>query len=198
MMDLKEERPAYVRFEIQQEEDRAATLANGYYTTRDVEVALITPPYSKDCNEKKVADWLKELDDNVRAGRLPLKWAEGYKAHYRAWKSGQEPPLDGVPIKGWSMLSPAQQQNLLQIGVKTVEDLAQMNDEGMKRYGMGALDLKTKAAAWLKTARDIGPITQENAALKVRVEEQDRKIADLTEMVKELQAKSRGKDKVSA
>ena len=36
-MDLQEERPPYVTFEMRAVEDRAATIKNGYYTTKDVE-----------------------------------------------------------------------------------------------------------------------------------------------------------------
>lgn len=186
-IDLQEERPAYVRFEKRAVEDRAATIANGHYSTKDVEMALITPPYSRDCVEKEVKDWLAQLDEHVRNKRMPPRWRDAYKAQYEAWKKGEEIPVDGVPIKGWSMLSPSQQQNLLQIGVRTVEDLAGMNDEGMKRYGMGALDLKTKAAAWLKTAKSgvakatqqISALTAENKTLKETVEEQGKAIAEL-------------------
>lgn len=198
-IDLQEERPAYVRFEKRAVEDRAATIANGHYTTRDIEMALITPPYSRDCVEKEVKDWLVELDEHVRNNRMPPRWRDGYRAQYEAWKKGEELPVDGVPIKGWAMLSPSQQANLLQIGVRTVEDLAQMNDEGMKRYGMGALDLKTKAVAWLKTAKSgIAKATQENAALKVKVATLEETVQSQADAIKELTRRLDARDKVAA
>lgn len=198
MMDLQKEMPAWVQFEIRGEEDRDATIKNGHYTERDVEFALITPPYSKDCVEKKVADWLIELDGHERNNRLPAAWVAGYKAKYKAWKEGQEIPEDGIPIKGWTMVSPAVQNNLLQIGVRTVESLAKMNDEGMKRYGMGALDLKNRALAWLKTAKNVAPVAQENAALKVKVDGLETQVQQLLESNKELSRRLDQRDKVPA
>lgn len=187
MIDLKEDRPAYVRFEMRAKEDRAATIANGHFTTKDVEYALITPPNSRDCVEQEIPVWLNQLDVDVRNGRIPPNWAKSYKAQYEAWKRGEEIPVDGVPIKGWAMLSPSQQQNLLQIGIRTVEDLAAMNDESMRRYGMGALDIKTKAVAWLKTAKsgvakatqEIAALKAENKSLKESLEEQGKALAEL-------------------
>lgn len=198
MMDLQKEMPAWVQFEIRGVEDRDATMRNGHYTERDVEFALITPPYSKDCVEKEVKDWLIELDDHVRNHRLPEGWAAGYKAKYQAWKAGQEIPEDGIPIKGWAMVSPAVQANLLQIGVRTVEALAKMNDEGMTRYGMGAMDLKNRAIAWLKAAKNVAPVAQENAALKVQVNDLITKVSQLMESNAELKRRLDQRDSVAA
>ena len=185
-IDMKDEIPAFVRFEVRAEEDRTATIKNGHYTTKDIEYALITPPYSKDCVEKEVSAWLSELVEHVRNNRIPERWADSYRKKYEAWKKGLEIPEDGVPIKGWSMISPAQQSNLIETGVRTVEALAKINDEGMKRFGMGALDLKNRAAAWLKQAKGIGPVAQENASLKARVEDLDEQVKKLIEDNKEL------------
>jgi polyhydroxyalkanoate synthesis regulator phasin len=75
-------------------------------------------------------------------------------------------PLNGEPIKGWGVISPAQQANLIAINILTVEDLAAVNDEGCRRIGMGAAELRDKAKAWLSQMADKGPLTQENALLK--------------------------------
>jgi len=180
-MEIKEERPAFVRFEIRPMEDRAASEAAGHYVAKNVEFALITPPYSKDCVEQVCTDWLKQLDENVNAGRLPAQWRDQYKQSYAAWKSGNEIPENGTPIKGWPVISPAQQQNLIAINVRTVEDLALMNDEGVTRYGMGAMDLRNKAQAWLKSAKDSGAITIQNANLKAQMDALQSNFAILQE-----------------
>lgn len=188
-MDLKEERPAYVRFEIRAVEDRNATIKNGYFTTKDVEFALVTPPYSKDCIEKEVTAWLHENEENARKQRIPREWADKWKAAYEAWKKGQELPLDGTPIKGWGVLSPAQQSNLLAVGVKTVQDLAKLNAEGAARIGMGAIDLKNRAIAYLKAEQGPGKAAQQIAALEAdnsRLEEQVKQLAATVDELKSM------------
>lgn len=194
MIDLKDDRPPYVTFELRPEEDRAKTIENGYFTTQDVEYALITPPYSKDRIEKTVKAWFDECEVNVREGRMPQKWFDYWKTGYKAWKEGQEIPVDGQPIKGWRKISPAQEKNLLAIGVRTVEDLAKMNDEGMKRYGMGAQQLKDLAIAELK---DPNKLANENAALKADLATANERIDALVKRLEAVEAKAK-KEKAAA
>lgn len=190
-MDMKEDRPAWVQFEVRAVERRNEA---GESIKVDVDFALVTPPYSKDCVELIAEEWLKQCDVDVSAGRLPNTWRDQWKAAYKAWKEGQEPPVNGTPLKGWPMLSPAQLQNLLHMGLRAVEDVAGMNDEGMRRYGMGALDLKNKATAFLKAQSGPAKVASENAALKVKVDDQANTIAILQEKLTELeQAISRKK-----
>jgi hypothetical protein len=103
-------------------------------------------------------------------------------------------PLDGEAIKGWGVISPAQQANLIAINIRTVEDLAAVNDEGLKRIGMGAGELRDKAKAWLSQLADKGPLTQENAllkgenfALKASVTLLESRVKELAERVEILQ-----------
>lgn len=160
------ERPAYVQFERRPIEDKAASLEQGRFVAKDVDFALVTPPYSKDQVVSRIDRWKENLENNVRLGKIPKEWRDHYLKAYDAWKNGQELPLNGTPIKGWGMISPAQQEMLVHIKVLTVEDLAGINEEGQRRIGMGALDLKNKAVAWVSQNKDKGPLTQEVALLK--------------------------------
>ncbi len=161
----REDRPAIVRFKRVAVEDKAASLAAGRYVARDVDYALITPPYSKDIYEVKVDQWLRNLDLDVQNERIPAAWRDMYIKSHEAWKNGQEMPLNGTAIRGWPVISPAQQEMLIRLNILTVEDLAAANDEGLRRIGMGGSELRTKARAWAAQAADKGPLTQQNAAL---------------------------------
>lgn len=185
-MEMNEERPPYVMFETRAVEDRDASLKNGAYTTKDVDFALITPPGSKDCIEQIVDEWFRINDENVKRERMPASWRDKWKESYRLWKSGQEIPLDGTPVKNWGILTPAQRANLIGMNIRTVEDVAKMNDEAQRRFGMGALDLKNKAIAYLKESQGTGKLVQENAALKVQVSDLSAKVNELIEANKKL------------
>lgn len=167
----RKERPAHVRFERVAKEDKAASLEAGHYVAKDVDYALITPPYSKDEVRVKVTQWIENMQQDVRNERMPAEWQEFNLKAYRAWQNGQEIPLNGTPIRGWGVISPAQQETLIRMMVLTIEDLAAINDEGLRRIGMGALELKNKAIAWLQSIKDKGPLVMENAALKTKVEQ---------------------------
>ena len=180
----------YVRFERVAVEDPKATLAAGHYVAKDIDRAYVTPPYSKDVMIFKVENWLNQLSVDASQGRIPKDWVEKYKRAYEAWKQGQELPLDGFPIKGWGVCSPAQQETLIRLHILTVEQLAAVNDEGIRRIGMGAVDLKNKADAWLKQLNKAGKPTvemaalkKENASLKSQVENLEEKLAKLAALV---------------
>lgn len=173
----RKERPAYVRFETRAIEDKAASVAAGRYIARDVDYVLITPPYSKDVMIFKVTQWFDNMTRDVQNNRLPEEWAANYRKQYELWKAGQEIPLDGTPIKGWGLASPAQQETLIRMNVRTVEDLARMNDEGIRRFGMGGVEMKNKAVAWLaqsdqgKSAAKMAELETENSRLKTDLKE---------------------------
>lgn len=184
----REERPAYVRFERRPVEDKEASLREGRYVAKDVDFALVTPPYSKDCVEQKVTRWLEDLERGVRDGRIPKQWADLWKEGYHKWQNGQEMPLHGTPILGWGVVSPAQQKMLIAVNCMTVEDLAQVNDEGMKRIGMGALDLRNKAKNWLASMKDHGGVTVQMTALESENKVLKASLETLQTQVKALQA----------
>ncbi len=162
----KEKRPAYVRFERRPIEDKAASLAAGRAVSKDVDFALVTPPFSKDCVEYKVDTWLINMEKNLRDGRIKPEWAEIWKKGLENWRNGQEAPVNGTSVRDWSSISPAQVKNLLSAGCHTIEDLAAVNGEGLKRIGMGGMELRNKAKAWLQAAESHGPLVMEVSALK--------------------------------
>jgi hypothetical protein len=184
--EQREDRPAYVRFERVAIEDVVETLAQGHYVAKDVDMALITPPYSKDVMKYKVKAWFDILDQDVRNNRIPQRWVDNYKEAYRAFQNGQELPVNGSPIRGWGVISPAQQETLIKMNVLTVEDLAAMNDEGMKRVGMGGIDLKNKAKAWLLQLKDVGALTLQMADLQKKFANQEATIVSQGEKMEEM------------
>jgi len=183
----RKDRPAYVRFQRRAVQNHQASLAAGKYVGNNVDYALITPPYSKDVVELKVETWFKNMIEDVRNDRLPQSWADQYREMYDKWKVGEEMPLRGTAIRGWGVLSPAQQETLISMNVLTVEDLAGINDEGCRRIGMGAMDLKNKAVAWLAQLNDLGPLTFKVAALEQTIKNKDGEISALTQKVTTLQ-----------
>lgn len=186
MINENDVRMPYVRFERVAFEDKEATLKSGHYVAKDVDMAYITPYCSKDIMKYKVNIWFDQLAIDARNNRIPNEWVDKYKKAYESWKNGQELPLDGIPIKGWGVISPAQQETLIRMHVLTVEQLADITSEGILRIGMGGQDLKNKAVAWLKSLKKSGNITIENAELKKQVESQAFTIEQLENKVKAL------------
>lgn len=191
MLEEKEDRPSFIRFERRAIEDPVASREAGHYVAKDMDYVLVTPAYSKDVWENKVSTWLENLTYEHNQGRISKDQLEAYKKAYQMWQNGQEMPLNGCPIKGWGMISPAQQETLIRMHILTVEQLAAITQEGTNRIGIGAVDMKNKAEAWLKQTKNKGAATleitelkKENRQLKKTVELLEKKIEQLSVMAK--------------
>lgn len=196
MVEVMKARPAYVRFVKQAFEDRAASLSAGHSVSKDVVMAHITSPGSRDTVVRNAAEWLAYLADQVRDERFPDEWYQGYKRAYERFLEGEELPPEGTPIKTWPVLTPAQIQNLIAHNIYTVEDLASINEEAKAGIGMGAIELQKKAQNWLQAANDVGKVTQKITALEIQVKQLIEQNERQTGMIQEL--KSQLKERAEA
>lgn len=177
----------YVDFEIRVEEDREETLKAGRFVGRDVDFAVITLPGGKDVRRRPVTD---ELLNEWRHGRWrggtqikpPAPWA----IHaYERWKAGREIPENGWALRHWNALSPAQLKTCLAANVRTVEDLAALNDEGVKRLGIGGLHMVRLAREALKQ-KEGQKDTHKIVALEQDVERLTRQVQELVAVNQDL------------
>ena len=190
MTDPKD-RPPYIRFERRPVEDRTASIAAGHYVTRDVDFVILMRAGSKDTVEKEVASFLDEWRKRATEGQIPMTWFEDAKRGYEFWLNGETLPERGTPIKGWQLVSPAQQANLIAAGIRTVEDLAELPDSMFISVGIGAQGLKQQAKSWLATAANTGSIAAENAAMKIQLATQSEQIAALMAQMASLKPKEK-------
>lgn len=165
-----DERPAYVTFETRPVEDRAASLTSGRFVGKDVDFAIVTPPGSKDRYEYIVLEWFDRLADQVRQKRYNPQWLDAYQAAYKAYKAGREAPLQGTPLRDWPALSPSSYRTCVDLGILTVEDLAAINEEGLRRLGMGGRALKDRAIAWLQAAQGPGALAAQLQAMQAQLD----------------------------
>ena len=194
ILERDEDRAAYVRFERIAVKDNEASLKDGFYKSKDQDMIYVTPPYSKDEYTSKVDVFFQKKEGDVRSGRIPQKHLELWKEAYAHWRKGQEPPLDGTDVRNWAVISPAQAKNMISAGCRTIEDLAQANDEALRRIGMGGNDLKNKAKAWLQAAKDHGPLTEEISQLKNQNKQLQGTIDSLQEQIKRFEIRMDAQD----
>lgn len=191
MAEIMRERPAYVRFEKRPIEDRDESIKKGHWVGKDVIYALVTPPGTKDVVVVEAEEWIKRLKREESEGRIPSQFVEAYERAFEKYKKGEELPLDGTPIRGWPPLSPAQQQNCIAMNILTVEDLANLNSEGMARFGMGVVELKRKAANWLEAATSTGALSAKMTALEIRQTDLEDQNVRQRKLIEELQAENK-------
>lgn len=181
-----EPKPPYVQFEYRSVEDREASEKEGHFVGKDVIFVLVTPAGTRDRIEREVDDWLNSLDEGIKQERIPAFWGQAYRKALEDFKESRETPEFGTPIKDWPSVSASQVKLLLDINVRTVEQLAEANEETVQRIGMGGRALKAKAQAWLDSSKDTGKVAselealrEEIKALKTRDDEREKELAKL-------------------
>ena len=199
-----EARPPYVVFELRGVEDRTKTIETGRYTVKDVPFAVITPQGSKDRIERVAEEWFEYLDQQVRENRFPDSWLTQYKQLFKAWQDGLEMVVEGTDLRNWPGISPAQLSALRSANLRTVEDVAGANEEGLRRIGMGGRALKTRAEGWIasiegpgKASERLAGIEAENADLRLRNDSLEEQLKDLSSKVESVLAE-RGGNKQAA
>lgn len=185
-LQSKAGQPAFAQFYTEAKHLPKASEQAGHYVAIDMDMVEVRQIGSVNSVKFKVEQWLKQNDIEVTQGRMPSEHAEKYRESYRRWKAGQELPIEGTPIKSWPVITPAQVKMVLEVGVRTVEELSELSDEGLKRIGMGAIELKNKAKAWMAASQDKGKLAQEMAALQQENSVLKGSLDTLTAQVNEL------------
>ena len=181
-MELHQARPPFVEFKRVAVHDKLRSEELGRRVTKDLDMAFIMQPGSKDQVERIAMDWLDMIRSklvNGAADAYPQEWVDGFRKKFDAWKSGQDAPLNGTSVKEWPVLSPAQADNFISMHILTIEDVAAMTEEAMRSYGMGGRELKQKAQEWCK-GKDSATI--ENEVLKKQLEALTERLAQLEQM----------------
>jgi hypothetical protein len=172
---------------------------DGVPVFRDVELVTVRQPGGVDSIIYELDKWLNSvIPSELNSGRLHPDIAEYYRKAAKRFREGQEIPVEGTPIKTWPVLTPAQAETVLGIHVRTVEELANLADDGVRRLGMGGIDLKNKAKAWLAAASDKGKLTHEMAALQKKSELQENTIESLKSQIDQLKVMVGAKQTVAS
>ena len=181
------ERPCYIEFELIAEEDRNESIAQGMPVYKDVEMAHLTPTGCQGTTRIPKVITAKLLDewrngDKRRQGPVPY-----YIQAYDAWKSGLEVPANGLDIKNWPGVTPAQLKTCQEAGARTVEDLDEANADTIRKLGMGGLALIQKAKSYLENA-ETNKAAEEISALRVTMDDMKRLLDKQKDQISELQS----------
>lgn len=188
---LMPQRPPFIVFEQRAIEDRNASIAAGGLVMRDVDYVIVRQVGCKDTVEKEAEGWLVDIEKAAAQGTYPGEWVRHFREKYQAFKAGQAEPELGLSVRQWPSLSKAQAENLIAAGVRTVEDVATMNEQTMQRVGMGARELQRKARAYVDS-RETNKAAEQIAALQADLENRDATITSLEQRLAKLEAAAEG------
>lgn len=134
------------------------------------EFDLIT--FIKKCNPGDPTNIVERPANDGDKDEWPQQWAAfERRTSYR--------PESGTPLEDWPRLDVATVAKLKALEFHTVEQVAESSDQQCQRIGMGCFELRTKAAAYVKAAKDSSLVQKQAEELALR----DQEIADLKETV---------------
>jgi hypothetical protein len=114
---------------------------------------------------------------------------ERFPKQYSAFKNQQDQDLaSGTPLRVLPWIQLSQVKELEYFNVRTVEQLANMNDSVSSKF-MGAQALKQKAKDFLTAAKEVAPLTAMRAELDQRdskIEVLERQVAALVKKLEEV------------
>lgn len=115
--------------------------------------------------------------------RTPVKLEEHhrqeYKPEYDRWKATLSQPESGTPLTEWTPLPKSACMELNYLGIKTVEQLAEANDEVKRKIGP-MMSFCKKAKEWLKAADSK---QADVTALREQLEREQKRTAKLEEQI---------------
>jgi predicted RecB family nuclease len=182
----EQELPPFVRFGLEELNSR---VTDGKVSLKEVHMVYVTQPGSRDTVAYKVDRWFAQMEKLLADRRIPPQWVEAWRQSYERFKQGLSPTVEGTPLEAWPGVSRRQMARLKELGIYSVEAVAQMSAEAVNNVGMGATELKVRAKAFLDTAKNISSVSEElvklrlaNEALREELEEVKRGLAqDRTE-----------------
>lgn len=147
--------------------NEAKSLEEGRHIYDDVDCVRIIIPGDKN----SLVDRPVEPNDKRR-----------FAKQYAAFKAGasEDEQISGTRLKEWPFLSRGQCLELEYLGIKTVEQLAEVRDDIVGRVP-GMTSLKANAAVWIGKSKS----SAEAAKITKRLNDQDAEIATLKEVIRQ-------------
>jgi hypothetical protein len=125
-------------------------------------------PFIKKCNPGDPTNVIERPVREEDKNEYPGQWsAYERRTTYR--------PESGTPIEDWPRLDVATVAKLKALEFHTVEQIAECSDQQCQRIGMGCYEMRTKAAAYIASAKDSSLVQKQADDLSKR----DQQIADL-------------------
>jgi hypothetical protein len=97
---------------------------------------------------------------NIWVGRVTEEHRQKYARQYEAFLKGEEIAHEGTPIEQMTVLNKAQVKELKYFDIFTVEDAANLSEQGVQAIGMGGARLREMAKKYLEQAQGFAPIAK--------------------------------------
>lgn len=146
----------------------------------------ITVPEEKNIYTKRVIyPRLEKLKDWVKNGHKSQNILIDYEQKWEHFLNKEDAPIVGTPLKDWNGAPESVRRRAIDIGLRSVEEVADMDDATIQNIGMGGRDMKNKAIAFLdqnlnplKAAAEISELKKMLTEMQVKLGQKEDSITD--------------------
>jgi len=125
--------------------------------------------------------------NNVLEVKANDHYKQKFSREWRAFQENQTEPVSGTLLKEWPQITKSQVKEAEHFGIKTVEQLASVNDNALQRLGMGWMALRNAARTYLDLASG-------TAAQAAQAAENDRLRGEIEALKAQFQSIAADKD----
>jgi hypothetical protein len=102
------------------------------------------------------------------------------RPYYEAWKAGEAAPVTGIPLEAWPGATPQLVKALAPANIRSVEDLARLEDSAIQRLAIPDLRRKQAAArSYLEARKSTAEVEADNQRLRSELDEVKALVASL-------------------
>lgn len=130
----------------------------------------------------------------VKDGNVAPEWMV-LKPYYEKWKAGEDAPINGTPLLAWPGATPQLVKALAPANIRSIEDLAEMEDSAIQRLAVPKLrEYQKNARAYLEIQKTTFAVSGEVAKLRDDLEHQRRENAELRALIEQYAIKKEQDD----
>ena len=172
-------RPSKTTFERLPIENVNRSIEENRVVFDDVDFVTLHQAGSNNTMICRVDEWWPKLEQQQKNGAIPAEWVNEYKRAYEAWVGGEDEVVQGTHLSEWPRISRSQAEMLNAVHVRTVEELADANEETLGAYGMGGRALREDAREFLSSLDSNKVLKEQIAAQQEQIDALLDKLADI-------------------
>lgn len=158
----------------------------------DVEIPVTEKVEEEVRTRVTIHPWIDQLRDKLKNGFITEDYFDYCKRALDRFMQSETAEINGVPLSDWRGVTEAMKKKAIDLGILSVEDVAEMTEDAMQAIGVGAREMKRKAKAWL----DANDAPQVAAQRMINLEEDNEAMREqLAEMHALLKAQAEAQPK---
>ncbi len=127
--------------------------------------------------------WIEQLDEKLKDHQCTPKFHESCVERFKKFEATGEILVEGTPISGWNQITPAQQKQVMNAQILSVEELAKAPEEALNEIGMGA---RARVTMGVTTAATHNKDSEVIKAQNDRITEQSNQLSELEKKLADL------------